>query len=274
MKSYISLFLAVWIIYSPAVLWALPPNVFFRRTTAATPSPSGYIPYVATFDGTDYLRFIGPLAGSPSGSTTLTFSAWVKFNGGDGVLQSIFTIIASDTTTTKLRIQRTAANTIEVIGFNIGSTERLKIATTNTVTASSGWTHLMIVVNLAQTAQRKIYINGVASPLTVTTYTNSSVSLAATGYRNTIGANGQNVAGTLINGSLSDVWFAATYLDDLTKFRSNDGKPVNLGETGQLPTGSPPIIYFSGNGNGNTWTNWAGGSAFTINGTLGTETAP
>ncbi|CAG1006024.1 hypothetical protein RHIZO_03226 [Rhizobiaceae bacterium] len=73
-------------------------------------------------------------------------------------------------------------------------------------------------------------------------------------------------------GDVADFWFDNVYLDldveaNRRKFRSASGRPVNLGVDGSTPTGSQPLIFFSGDRT--TWaTNKGRGGAFTLTGSL------
>jgi len=71
---------------------------------------------------------------------------------------------------------------------------------------------------------------------------------------------------------IADFWFDTVYFDltqssNIKKFRNDDGKPVSLGTTGQLPTGSSPAIFFTGNKD-EFVTNQGYGGAFTELGTI------
>jgi hypothetical protein len=80
-----------------------------------------------------------------------------------------------------------------------------------------------------------------------------------------------------LNGCLAEFWLApGTYLDlttaaNIALFRGADGKPVDLGADGSLPTGSAPLIYLScrpGDAASAFATNRGTGGDFTITGSL------
>jgi hypothetical protein len=82
------------------------------------------------------------------------------------------------------------------------------------------------------------------------------------------------------DGGIAELYFAhGQYLDFDTesnrrKFRDATGKPVSLGSNGSTPTGSTPLLYFhldDGETANNFATNRAGGSNFSVSGTLSTH---
>lgn len=76
--------------------------------------------------------------------------------------------------------------------------------------------------------------------------------------------------------SFSDVWIApGVYLtsSDITKFRTVDGKPVDLGANGETPTGSSPAYFF--HGDATTFaTNLGSGGSVTLVGSLVSVSGP
>lgn len=82
-------------------------------------------------------------------------------------------------------------------------------------------------------------------------------------------------------GAMADPWIAPgqslltdgdIFLATIRKFIDADGKPVYLGANGELPTGIPPAIFFSGLA-ASFPTNLGTGGAFTLTGTL-TDAGP
>lgn len=76
--------------------------------------------------------------------------------------------------------------------------------------------------------------------------------------------------------SYADVWIApGIYLtaSDILKFRSSNGKPVDLGSNGEIPTGSPPAYYFHGDASSFA-TNLGGGGAVSLVGSLTSVRGP
>lgn len=238
-----------------------------------------YIPYGAVFDGTnDYLQFNTTATTNPfvglQDSKAITCAFWIKFNGGDATAQTIFDLSASTGTISRFKITRTTGNKINIQGRTSGNTLIVDVTTGASITVASGLTHILIVLDTTTAAQiQKVYINGVSDTLTVPTFTADGImDLEVTGgtnRQNTIGALG--TAAQKINADLFEFWFNDTSIDDITKFYSSG--PVDLGASGALPIGSPPVHYLSRNGNGDLWnSNSSGGLAFTLFGALGTPT--
>lgn len=76
-----------------------------------------------------------------------------------------------------------------------------------------------------------------------------------------------------LNGGMSELWMALGTKIDFSdeasrrKFISASGKPVYLGDNGELPTGSAPALYLNNPYTG-FGTNKGAGGNFTVNGTL------
>ena len=73
-----------------------------------------------------------------------------------------------------------------------------------------------------------------------------------------------------MDGAVSDFYFDNSYID-LTKdnpfWNSNENKPAYLGQNGELPTGSAPLIYLPLRADAPGKNKGTGGD-FTVNGTL------
>lgn len=109
-----------------------------------------------------------------------------------------------------------------------------------------------VSIDMSNTAKRFVYINGQAVTMTWTTYNNSALSYTGN-YSFNVGGqnNGSGSATNIFLGQIGDLWFNTSYIDlsvpaNLSKFVTGtgiDAKPVDLGATGELPTGSTPYIY-------------------------------
>ena len=128
-----------------------------------------------------------------------------------------------------------------------------------------------ISIDLNSTATRHVYVNGQSVAVTYGTYTNSDINfLITTTPRYYIGAGA--TPSNFFNGKLGALWFNTSYIDlsvatNLAKFVSGtgiDAKPVDLGATGELPTGTAPIMYLPMYGN-NAGKNYGTGGDFTVN---------
>jgi hypothetical protein len=127
-------------------------------------------------------------------------------------------------------------------------------------------------------ANNKIYFNGVEQDLMGgadylwSSGTTMDLNVAVTP-RNTIAGSGGSTPGSLFYGSLAELVFNDTYLDNPAAFYAS-GSPVDVGSDGSTPFGSQPVLYFSSNGSGADWTNQGTGGAFTQAGTIGSDTSP
>jgi hypothetical protein len=219
-------------------------------------------PFAAEFDGTsDYLTRGANLTGVVDGKAG-TLSCWVDLLGGDGTNLVVFT-----TTNNRFQLLRVAANTYQVFGLNAANTVILNLAALGTKTSASGWCHLLASWDLA-TGAGQFYINDVA-------VTNLSVATNDTiDYTDTDFAVGATPAGTLkMNGRIGELWVNTTTRIDLSveanrrKFIDADLRPVYLGATGEVPTGTAPAVFMSGPA-ANWHTNKGAGGGMTLNGEL------
>lgn len=265
-RALVYLFVCLWVWAPLAQLRAIPLHVFLGGGTAS--SPSGYIPFTAGFDGTnDYLRLSATGASGLADGTVFTFSAVVDLTA-DGAEEPIFAIATSGANT-RLSITRSAAGKLNVFTRNTAGAA-IGEATGNTdVVASSGWQHIYVCWNTAsgQESQCKIYVGGVSQTLTwATAWATGTLDFIGTSHRYTIGGNSDTTPATYFNGSMTEVWFNDTYLDNPSAFFTG-GAPVDLGSTGSVPTGSQPAFYFSRTGSGDSWATNAGTAGSpTVNG--------
>ena len=134
-------------------------------------------------------------------------------------------------------------------------------------------THVSLSVDLSDVNKRSIKINGGAnySYLSWDVYTNDTIDwLPTTNPTACFGANA--TPGNWFNGRLGNVFFDTRYIDlsvpaNLAKFVTGtgiDAKPADLGANGELPFGTPPLIYLPMYGN-NAGKNYGTGGDFTVN---------
>src|SRR3990167_6742542 len=223
----------------------------------------------ADFDGTnDYMLRGADLTGSSDGKSG-TMSVWIRIDGGDGTLRQVFengTVNPSD-----IALQLSTGNIILIQGRNAAQTIILTLPTSNAYLAGATWLHILASWDLTAGVGH-MYVNDV-SDVGSTTLTNDTIDYTEAQY--TIG--GSQDGGLLFNGCIAELWFAQnTYLDlsnvyNRRKFISASGKPVHLGTTGALPTGTAPIVYHhldDGEAVANFATNRGTGGGFPITGAL------
>lgn len=221
-------------------------------------------------------------------SYALTISFWVKFNGGDGSEQTIFQSYQGGTKF--LVITRNSSNQIGISAnfvfadrTNQGSNQNM--ASSGTITSSSGWTHVfMVISSTADVGTSSLYINGVrdALPSASDFWSAGGIPLSGFGgaewpiFRYGLGSGnilhgiGKNLhpdeSAYYLNGEISELWIKAGSYPYPEKFISNSS-PLNLGPDGSIPLGSKPDFYFSNNGSGNSWlVDGANNNTFTASG--------
>ena len=194
----------------------------------------------ADFDGTnDYMLRGGSLTGAADGKTGIV-SFWYRVDGGDGVARILISNTDNATRINHIGVD----NTIQITAGNAALTQIMGIKTSAKL-ASSTWLHILASWDLSTTTTN-LYVNDVSDKTIITATVNDTIKYTEANW--SIGAL---VGGTSkLNGCIADFYYAPNqYLDfsiadNRRKFISADGKPVNLGTDGSLPTGTAPIIYF------------------------------
>lgn len=139
--------------------------------------------------------------------------------------------------------------------------------------AQSLWHHVLISADTSMPVGM-LYVDDVPTVLTVTSGINFNFSAGTV----LVGAR----SGGYFPGSLAEVWLMpGTYMDltvaaNRRKFRTADGRPVDLGSTGSTPTGSQPPLYLSvrASGSANDFaTNRGSGGDFSVLGSPSLSTS-
>jgi hypothetical protein len=194
----------------------------------------------ADFDGTTgYLARTSALTGVSDGKT---FSCSFTVNIDVNATRYIFLI--ANGASERLRISWSSSTpTLDIAGTDSGGSSRLYATCGTTLSAGTQYS-VQICIDLANTSNRKIYINGLLDSTTWTTYTNSAIELSAPNQR--IGID----AGTTgkLDGKLSEFYFTTTYIDfsqeaNRLLFRDAFGNPTDLPsliESGAVPN---PAVY-------------------------------
>jgi len=235
----------------------------------------------ADFDGTnDFMTRGAGLTGAVD-SRLLIISLWFRLDGGDGTLMTILQGFTGGNL--HVWVKRLATNKLEIMLRDASLLKELQIETVNSYLAGSTWHHLLFGINNdAGGAVFSLYMDDAADE------GSSSTQGAAEPIDFTLGewAIGRNTSAgaETLNACLAELYFApGQYLDFSNvyfrrKFISASGKPVHLGTTGALPTGTAPLVYHhidDGEAVANFATNRGTGGDFTITGTLTTgSTSP
>ena len=226
----------------------------------------------ADFDGTnDYMNRGADLTGSADSKLGIV-SVWLRLDGGDAANQMFLN--NGTLATNHFSVRRINTNIFVVTGANAAGTPILSITTTSTYTAGATWLHLLSSWNLGTAGARSIYMNDV-SDLTQLTFTDDTLDYTLTDW--SVGALTDGAS--KLDGCMAELYFApGQYLDfslvhNRRKFISASGKPVHLGTTGALPTGTAPLVYLhldDAEAVANFATNRGTGGDFSITGTLAT----
>jgi hypothetical protein len=234
---------------------------------AVTPLAT-YVVNAVHFDGVnDYLLRGGDLTGAVNKDKAL-FSLWFNLTGGDSFNRDFLYHLNLG-----YRIRR---DNTDKLNFNIGDPFGGQLWTFksdddfDTIT-NPGWNHLLVAFDGGASPVGQAYIND-----TVLARTDSVA--PTTGDARWSGANhacGANITGaTKLVGDLAEVYATSEYLDisieaNRRKFIDAAGKPADLGADGSAPTGTAPLIFFSGD-TVDWHTNKGSGGGYTENGALTT----
>jgi hypothetical protein len=248
---------------------------------------AGYAPYLrvvdgADFDGTnDIMKRGADLTGNADSKKGI-LSFWFRIDGSNAsdTMRAFCGLNSAGASTTNVLCERTAAFKFEITMRNSAVTDILKMSTAaTTFGVSATWKHLLASWDLSTAGARSIYMSDV-SDLSVTTFTDDTIDYTEADY---VVGGANNTSSTFIfNGCLAEVYFApGQYLDfsilaHRRKFISPSGKPVHLGTTGALPTGTAPLVYLhldDGEAVANFATNRGSGGNFSITGTLDTASS-
>jgi hypothetical protein len=189
--------------------------------------------------GNDYM-WTGSLANTAS-SARGTFSAWLRFNAGDGQQQ----LIAVAQVVAVGGIYRSVANLVEVHLYTCAGVPLLGMQTAGTYTTASGWIHLLAAWDL-NAGRADLYINDVDDRAP-----NPALLAGPVCYDSIKWGIGGLINGTL-DADVADVYAAlGTYIDlsveaNRRLFRDATGRPVDLGASCVGPTGSPVTGCFIG----------------------------
>lgn len=233
----------------------------------ATPVAPPYAADAVRFDGVnDWLTKASALAGAVASRQAL-ISFWFDVQGGDGTDRAILTAAGND-----FADILGPGNVIEH-RFEDGATTRWRFDTTNTFLAAGDWHHFLLSCDLdGVTNPRKVYIDDVLEVLTGETVNAGDIQWNIGSW-----AIAAFAAGAFkIEADFADLYMTNEYLDlsivaNRRKFIDAAGKPVSLGADGSTPTGTAPLIFFSG-ATAAWHTNKGSGAGFTENGAL--TTAP
>jgi len=224
----------------------------------------GLPPYITTandYDGTnDFAAHAGDLTGMADGKEG-TLSVLLRLDGGDGALQRVFSNQGN-----RFLFERQADDTFRLRAQTSAASTLIQVISDTAYTASSVWLHHLIAWNAA-TPEAHYFVNDVTDEAAGSIEIDGTIDYTRTAWR-----FGATVAtgGNKLNGCASEIWFDPTFIDisvlaNRRLFIRADGKPEDLGATGQTPTGGPVLVYSK---TGDLSTNLGTGGNFTITGAL------
>ena len=199
----------------------------------------------ADFDGsTGYLNRTANLTGVASGKL---FSASFYIAPDIDLISQFIIDCKTNVDGWRFYINKTPIGQIQIQGRNSSGTTVLEAYTTTTAITPSAPGYVQMCVDLANTANRFIYINGVAQSVTWTTFSNLAIDFSGV-QKLRLGANAQTTPASYLEGKLSEFYFTTDYIDfsqeaNRLKFRDAFGNPVDLTpqiEAGDIPN---PAIY-------------------------------
>ena len=193
------------------------------------------------FDGaTDYLDG-NALTGIADGKK-FTFVCKIRFaNAATGTEDII------DNTGTQFSVRRVSSGNISVVGENSAGTLILSVRSDGLECASAGTYTIAMSGDLAVAGSAQIYINDIDSTLVEGTFTDDTLDYTVTEY--SIGATAAGAG--KFTGDLYFVYFnSETNINFDTgsnrrAFFDADNVPVFMGSHGELPTGTPPILFLA-----------------------------
>lgn len=215
------------------------------------------------FDGTnDYLTRGADLTGNAN-SKLGTFSCWVNLKGGNATLVRLYDL---DLATPRFSVLRQADDTWRVNARDTGATLTLQMDSNSTYTDASGWHHILMSWDTASASH--LWVDDSDDEAAGTTLVDAAID-----YTDTDHSIGAVPDGTQkISADIADLWFTNDFIDISSQsnrrlFIDSFGKPVFLGASGQIPTGTDPLVFFSGP-TADWHTNLGSGLGFTENGVL------
>lgn len=218
-------------------------------------------PAVGDFDGTaDYLARGADLTGNADSKVYL-FSAWLRF-GAEGSAEFIVANTGNSWAVSKI-----GANNLRIRLENAAGAAIITHDTTTTYTAGATWYHMLASGDLNQASSKSlIYVNDVSVGGAPAPYSNDTIDYTVTNW--SVGAltGGAN----FFTGAIAELYIANEYLDISVEanrryYISAGGRPVGLGISGNIPTGTSAIVYMRTRAN-NAGINSGTGGDFEIQG--------
>jgi len=231
--------------------------------------PDEYWGNKADFDGsTGYLNRTSNLTGLTSGKV---FSA--SFYIAPDVNSATQFILDGKTNADGWRfyISKNSVGQIQIQGRDSSGTTVLEANTTTTAITATAPGYVQMCLDLANSSNRFVYINGIAQSVTWSTFTNTNIDFSGI-QKVRIGANSLTTPASYIDGKLSEFYLTTDYIDfsqeaNRLKFRDDFGNPCELQSQIDAGTIPNPAVYMRFDP-ANQGKNYGTGGDFTKSGTI------
>lgn len=195
----------------------------------------------ADFVPNDYLVKSGALSGVADGKT-FSFSVWVRPDTLT-VSRTVFCFYNG----AALRFELRFSSTQLVITARNSSNTTILQAFSGTVFATATQYCIQACIDLSNTSNRKLYVNGVLDTTSWSTYTNSDISFTSSTYE-AIGASYAGSSSDEFDGKIGELYWTTDYIDfsqesNRLKFRDAFGNPVDLTQQIEDAAIPNPAIY-------------------------------
>lgn len=231
------------------------------------PRQINYVASARDYDGATRNRRSGSVPTGVTDGRLGTFSAWIKpgiIGAAQGTLLMSVDQIGGGAIGQLIRFADAGGGYKLVLNLHIGSTQSgmtilmggaLSLNTWHHISASWNYVFPAVAGNISMYVDGVVQVDGVNGCNLSQGATDENLAYAAKGNSWTQGSKSLNFdtgdfgGPRFFNGCVSNLYFNIDERVDLTvqanreKFRTGAGKPVYLGATGQLPTGSQPAFY-------------------------------
>ena len=197
-----------------------------------------YMPHVAYLDGVDdyYIQFSVPA--NLADGKTVTGSVWVQ-RETTGTIDTIFSI------NDRFIFRITSAGDVSLVAENTADTDILDASTSTGPLNDTNWHHIMFSIDMANSANNRVYVDGVNRPLSYVANLNQNIDFTVTTH--TVGAS---ITGTnLFAGNIADLWIDVGRFVNLDVAANREkfyGNLFFLGPNGSRPFGEIPDFFFTG----------------------------
>jgi hypothetical protein len=227
---------------------------------------SEFLARSADFDGsTGYLSTGAALTGISDGKT---FSIVVNFEMLASRKQPMLYITdVAAGGSLMLQFERNASNVFVCSAMSAAKSDVLRFEFTETSTA---WKNCMISIDLANTSNRNVLIDGVSQSVTWTVYSDTAIGFTEA---DDVDIGDTFNSGDFLDGSIGGLYFTTDYIDfsqeaNRLKFMDAFGYPVDLQpaiDAGDIPT---PLIHMKFDDPDALGANSGSGGDFTVTGTV------